>query len=132
MNRETRDKFATRTLGLTTGNAVWETAPAVFAKLNADFGPFDVDLTADAARHHCPIWFGPDSPLGEFDALTANWHVRGERGFSNPPYGPFVPRILRVAKAQAARGFTAVMLLPVRITRAFHSDVLCGAAEVHF
>ena len=48
MNRETRDKFASGTdqADLTTGNACWQTPPAIFAQLNHDFGPFEIDLTA--------------------------------------------------------------------------------------
>lgn len=67
MNNETKNKLTSGTdqADLTTGNACWETPPLVFRKLNEDFGPFDVDLTADAQRHLCPTWFGPDSNVGE-------------------------------------------------------------------
>lgn len=72
MNRATRDKFASGTdqADLTTGNACWETAPLVFQKLAEDFGPFDIDLTADAQRALCRVWFGPDSSVGQYDALV--------------------------------------------------------------
>lgn len=140
MKRETRDKFASGTdqADLTTGNACWETPPHVFAKLNQDFGPFDLDLTADAGRHLCPLWFGPDSPLGEFDAIAAGkkligWRGHGKSGYSNPPYGPFVQRLLDVAKTNALRyEFTSALLLPMRATKAFHSHVLNGASELLF
>lgn len=135
MNRETRDKFASGTdqTDLTTGNACWQTAPLVFAKLNRDFGPFDIDLTADANRHLCAKWFGPQSPVGEFNALTAQWPHHGSSGFSNPPYGPFVQHMLRVAKHQAsACEFASTLLLPMRVTTAFKAHVLQGAAELLF
>lgn len=134
MNRETRDKFATRTQAdLTEGNACWETAPAVFAKMNEDFGPFDIDLTADRQRHLCRLWFGPDSPVDEReDALVADWHVWGKNGYSNPPYGPFVQRILAKAKAQAALGFTSKLLIPLRVTKAFRAHILNGASDLIF
>lgn len=130
MNRATRDKFASGTnqADLTTGNACWETAPLIFAQLNEDFGPFDIDLTADAQRHLCPVWFGPESPVGEFDALTADWFRYGRNGFSNPPYGAFVPRIL--AKAKWQHWVTSTFLPPLSITKGFHAHVLNGAAEV--
>lgn len=140
MNRATRDKFATRTQAdLTTGNACWETAPIIFEQLNADHGPFEIDLTADAQRALCPLWFGPGSPAGEYDALTAEWHTYGTRGYSNPPYGPFVGRrgpkgvhlgILPKAKIEAEQGFTSEFLLPLRITGAFRQYVLRGASDV--
>jgi hypothetical protein len=92
MDRQTRDKMTSGTgADLTAGNACWETPPAVFAKLNEDFGPFDLDLTGDQNRHVCPIWFGPESV--EPDALLAEWRTWGSNGYSNPPYGPFVQRL---------------------------------------
>lgn len=133
MNRETRDKFASGTKqdDLTTGNACWETPPLVFAKLNADFGPFDVDLTADAGRRLCSTWFGPGSNVGEFDALTANWLAHGNNGYSNPPYGPFVQKLLMRARLLAgSRGFTSTLLLPMRVTKAFKSEVLKHGKDV--
>jgi hypothetical protein len=132
MNRETRDKFASRTQAdVTSGNAVWQTPPLVFAALHAQFGPFDVDLTADPARALCGVWFGPGNPTDP-DALIAPWHRRGRCGFSNPPYGPFVPQLLAKAQHEAAFGFTSVLLLPMRATKAFHRYVLGGASELWF
>jgi hypothetical protein len=134
MKRETRDKFASGTdqADLTVGNACWETAPLVFAKLHEEFGPFDVDLTADAQRHLCPVWFGPGSNVGEFDALTADWRSHGTNGYSNPPYGPFIQRVLPIAKDWARQGFTSTFLLPLRVTKAFKAHVLRGATELIF
>lgn len=133
MNRETRDKFASgTTVDKTTGNACWETAPEIFAKLNKDFGPFDVDLTADADRALCAVWFGPGVGTFAPDALTAAWHTYGRNGYSNPPYGSFVPHMLRKAALEAARGFTSTLLLPMRVTKAFHQHVLSGASELLF
>src|SRR5678809_365455 len=136
MDRATRDKFAsgTDTSDLTSGNACWETAPLVFAKLNEDFGPFDMDLTADLQRHLCPVWFGPQSPVGEFDALGCLlWSLYGRNGYSNPPYGPFVQRILAHAKGQARLlDFSSTLLLPLRVTKAFKAHILNGAADLIF
>lgn len=135
MNRETRDKFASGTdqADLTVGNACWETAPRIFEQLSADFGPFDIDLTADGQRHLCPLWFGPDSPVGEFDALSVNWHEHGRTGYSNPPYGPFVQKILRKARLEALYfDFSSLLLLPLRVTKAFRSEVLKGASDLIF
>lgn len=148
MDRATRDKVVSGTnqADLTTGNACWETAPAIFEQLDEDFGPFDIDLTADATRHLCPVWFGPDSPYGRggYDALTANalndpqaegdWSAFGvHNGYSNPPYGPFIKRMLEAAKANALHcDFRSTLLLPLRVTKAFKAHVLRGAAELIF
>lgn len=139
MNRDTRDKFASGTQkDVTSGNACWETAPIIFEQLNADHGPFEIDLTADAQRALLPIWFGPGSPFYD-DALIAPWHKYGTTGYSNPPYGPFVGRrgpkgvhlgILPKAKIEAEHGFTSEFLLPLRITGAFRNYVLRGASDV--
>jgi hypothetical protein len=99
-------------------------------QLSADFGPFDIDLTADAQRHLVPQWFGPGGLVE--DALLANWLAYGQTGYSNPPYGPFVARILKKAKVQASHGFASTFLLPVRITKAFHANVLNGASHLLF
>jgi hypothetical protein len=105
----------------------------VFAKLNEDFGPFDIDLTADAERRLCPIWFGPDSNVGEEDALKADWAAFGRCGYSNPPYGPFVQWMLKVAAFQAeTRGFSSTFLLPMRVTKSFRETILPRASRLLF
>jgi hypothetical protein len=140
MNRATRDKFATRTdqTALDGGNACWETAPKVFAKLNEDFGPFDLDLTANTSNHLAP-WFGPGSPLSMeidgadracTDCLIVPWHRFGHNGYSNPPYGPFVAKVLSKAVAEANAGFRSTFLLPLRVTAAFRAFVLHGASDL--
>ena len=132
MDRATRDKFTSGTQSdLTSGNACWETAPKVFEKLEKDFGPFDIDLTADPQRHLKPIYFGPGSPY-EQDALEALWSNHGKSGYSNPPYGKFVPYILQKAKAQTAFGFSSTFLIPLRVTHAFRHYILKGPESVWF
>lgn len=134
MDNATKNKLVSGTdqSDLTSGNACWETPPLVFAKLSEDFGPFDVDLTADAQRHLCPVWFGPQSNVGQFDALSADWRWHGSVGYSNPPYGPFIQKLLPKAKRWADEGFTSVLLLPMRCTVAFKAHVLRGASDLLF
>lgn len=133
MNRETRDKFDTRTNpDCVSGNACWETPPAVFKKLAKDFGPFDLDLTADPQRHLCRRWLGPGSTLAE-DALTANWISLGKSGYSNPPYhGPFVRALLQEARHQQAKGFASTFLLRMAANVTFRTHILRGASELLF
>lgn len=113
----------------------WETPPAVFAKLNEDFGPFDIDLTANWDNRLTGIYFGPSPAdiLGPLpDALTAPWRDFGTRGYSNPPYGhPFVSQLLAKAVQEATRGFSTTFLLPLRITKAFRQYVLRHARCVY-
>ena len=135
MNNDTKNKLTSGTdqSDLTTGNACWETPPLVFQKLNDDFGPFDIDLTADAQRHLRRVWFGPDSPVGQYDALTAKWRDFGKSGYSNPPYGPFIQRLLPHALHEAFNmGFETTLLLPMRVTKAFKAYVLKGASDLLF
>lgn len=134
MDRATRDKFASGTQAdVTSGNACWETPPEVFAQLDRDFGPFDVDLTADRQRRLCHSYFGPDHVYAEYrDALTADWLVCGHHGYSNPPYGPFVQKMLRKASIEATKGFTSTLLLPMRVTVAFKEVIIPQASELLF
>ncbi len=132
MNRDTRDKFVAATQAdLTSGNACWQTPPRVFDRLHQDFGPFDVDLTGDSWNALVDPWFGPGGI--EPDALTAPWAAHGLRGYSNPPYGPFVGQILAKAKheAQTRPPFMSLFLLPLRITTAFRAHVLRGASRIY-
>jgi hypothetical protein len=128
VDRQTRDKFATRT---TPKNWGWETPPAVYQKLDHDFGPFDVDLTADQGNHLCPVWLGPGSPYHE-DALTASWWEYGDNGYSNPVYGKFAEKMLLAADIAKGLEFRTTLFLPLRITRAFKKHVLQGAQELLF
>lgn len=132
MDRATRNKVVSGTQDdLTSGNACWETAPLVYQAIAEAFGPFDVDVCADAQRNLAPVWFGPDSPVGEFDALTAVWPRYGTRGYGNPPYGKFISKILPYAKLMTRNGFASTFLIPMRVTKAFQAHVMSGAAEVH-
>lgn len=133
MNNDTKQKLTSGTnqADLTSGNACWETPPEVYAKLKQDFGPFDLDLTADATRHLGPRWFGPGSALHP-DALAAVWNDHGSTGYSNPPYGPFVQQMLAKAAYEARQGFSSTLLLPMRVTRAFRAHVLPYAQRLLF
>lgn len=132
MDRHTRDKFASGTQAdLTSGNACWQTPPLIFEKLSQDFGPFCVDLTADANNHLLPLWFGPGG--AQEDALTTYWSDYGTAGYSNPAYGRFAALMMEKAKRQASSfGFSSVLLLPMRVTIAFREHVLRGAARLLF
>lgn len=144
MERAERDRFVATTdqKDLAYGeSACLETPPDFFAIIHTHFH-FDIDLTANAENHLLPLWFGPGSPLGKPDALTTPWYwlptVHQERaggvlshpttrGYSNPPYGAFIERILEKAVEEAARGFTSVFLLPMRASSWYTKIVLVHA-----
>jgi phage N-6-adenine-methyltransferase len=99
---------------VTGGNACWQTPPAIYDKLDSEF-QFDIDLFSDNERALHQVFFGPGSELAE-DALTVDWVAYGEAGFSNPPYGRFIRKVLAKAVEQAQCGFTSVHLIPHRMT----------------
>lgn len=141
LTRSERDAFVATTdqNDLAYGeSACLETPPGLFTVLDREF-KFDVDLTANEQNHKCDTWFGPgsayhDAGFNSFqDALTCNWNSYPHRiavGFSNPPYGAFVPKILSKAVQEYKQGFTSVFLLPVRISGWYRDLVLPFADEV--
>lgn len=110
----------------------WCTPPAVFAALNAQFGPFDLDLTANAENHLCEHWIGPGGNFAQ-DALACSWIARGTRGYTNPPYGrSFVPRLLDKAVREMTYGFNTTLLLPMRVTQAFRQWIIGYASTLYY
>ncbi|KKN41447.1 hypothetical protein LCGC14_0723180 [marine sediment metagenome] len=110
----------------------WQTPPAVFAALNAQFGPFDLDLTANAKNHLCERWMGPGGNMPQ-DALATPWRLYGTRGYSNPPYGrSFVPQLLAKAAQEASLGFDTTLLLPLRVTKAFRQWIIGSASTLYY
>jgi phage N-6-adenine-methyltransferase len=107
----------------------WATPPALFERLYAVFGRFDLDPcspTDDPRR-------APVRALMHFtaddDGLSLSWHGRG---FVNPPYG-------RELKAWVHKGFCEVrerraivvaMLLPARTDTTWWHEHVAGRADV--
>lgn len=142
LSKSERDAFtATTPQEIAYGEgACVETPPKLFELLHQRF-KFDVDLTANETNHLLPVWFGPGSPytidgVRVEDSLTADWSragtLRGVSGFSNPPYGPFIPKILRKAIEERAKGFTSVFLLPMRAAGWFRDLVLPQYSELWY
>ena len=90
----------------------WETPPAFFAKLDAEFG-FTLDVCATPENAKCARFITP-----AMDALAVDWS--GEVCWMNPPYGAEIPRWM--AKAwDESRHATVVCLVPARTdTRWWH------------
>ncbi len=83
----------------------WRTPPPLFADLSERYGPFTLDVAADARNHLCDRWYGPGG-LAE-DALAVSWRQVGDpvRAWCNPPYSRgMVDRFMRKAVEEAWRG----------------------------
>lgn len=141
LTRAERDQFtATTPNDVAYGEgACLETPPKLFELLHRRF-KFDVDLTANEGNHLLPTWFGPGS-TNRTDALgDMAWGMppSGQRwtewkaGFSNPPYGDFIPKILKKAIEEREKGFTSVFLLPMRAAGWFRDLVLPYYSELWY
>lgn len=137
VNRAERDSFTAQTpddIAYGEG-ACLETPKAVFDRLNERF-KFDVDLTANENNHLLPEWMGPGSML-HHDALECVWNWYGSpafprrmSGYSNPPYGNFIPKILTKALHERDKGFLSVFLLPLRASKWYKDLVLPYYSEL--
>jgi phage N-6-adenine-methyltransferase len=107
--------------GITTKDD-WETPPAFFAELDAEFG-FTLDACATAATAKCGAFFTPAD-----DALLRSWDGVV---WMNPPYGRQISAWVEKAFTEAVRGATVVCLLPARTSTAWWHDY-CMRGEVRF
>ena len=90
----------------------WRTPPGLFTDLSARYGPFTLDVAADARNHLCDHWYGPGG-LAE-DALAVSWrHPDGTvRAWCNPPYSRgMIDRFMRKAAAEARLGHARTTFL---------------------
>lgn len=83
----------------------WLTPPDLYARLNAEFGPFDFDPC-------------PNPKLDDFDGLTCEW---GKSNYVNPPFGSILHQgkkkgptaWVRKAIVEQAKGKRVVLVYPV-------------------
>jgi phage N-6-adenine-methyltransferase len=94
----------------------WATPACVYQPLDAEFH-FDIDLCANEMNAKCKQFI-----THERNSLTVEWHDVGKTGWCNPPYTRGKARaFVEKAIAEAAHGFTTVLLLPSRTdTKLFH------------
>lgn len=101
----------------------WETPPALFDALHAEFG-FTVDVCATTANTKCSRFWSEAE-----NGLEQDW--RGERCWMNPPYGREVYAWTR--KARTGGASVVVGLLPASTDLAWwHEDVLGHAVELRW
>jgi site-specific DNA-methyltransferase (adenine-specific) len=93
----------------------WETPVEIFDDLNAEFGPFDLDVSATIANTK-----GPSFLSAADDGLSHAWK---ERNWCNPPYSQLRKWVAKAA-GERAKGNLTVMLIPARTdTAAFHDYI---------
>jgi phage N-6-adenine-methyltransferase len=101
----------------------WETPPALFAELDAEFG-FTLDPCASPENAKCERFFTLQQ-----DGLRQNWAP--ETVFMNPPYGREIGRWVAKAYRESREGATVVCLLPARTDTAWWHDY-CMKGEIRF
>lgn len=102
----------------------WATPQDFFDSVNAELGPFTMDVCATKENKKCPSFYGLDVGI---DGLTAPWHLNaipGSKCWMNPPYGRVIGKWIAKASLEASKGCTVVALLPARTdTKYFHDYI---------
>lgn len=98
----------------------WATPQDYFDKVNAEFGPFTLDVCATPQNAKCAEFF-----TAEQDGLRQEWAPR--RCWMNPPYGRVIGDWMRKAYEESKRGATVACLVPARTdTRWWHDYAMKG------
>src|ERR1700722_8116416 len=79
----------------------WATPDDFYTRCNQAFGPFDLDVAADATNAKCARYY-----TSEQNGLTLPW---SGRVWCNPPYSSIRPWVDRANECEAER---VVMLVP--------------------
>lgn len=115
----------------------WSTPDDFFAKVVAEFGPFDLDPCATAENAKAPKFY-----TAEQNGLARRWQGRV---WCNPPYGRGIGEWVEKCAEHVwyyrenpdekliRNGSIAIMLLPARTdTKWWHDYVIPHAAEIRF
>lgn len=95
----------------------WATPRALFDELDAEFGPFKVDVCASHQNAKCGTFYAKEQ-----DGLVRPWGTGP--CWMNAPFGRGIERWVERAAIYGAAGVTVVALLPARTdTRWFHRFV---------
>src|SRR5262249_5318022 len=103
----------------------WETPPALFAELDAEYH-FTLDVAASPDNAKCADFF-----TKEQDGLRQRWYGRV---WCNPPYGGAVGEWLHKAQRSIKTGEAEIVvcLIPARTDTNWWHDVVIPYAEVRF
>ena len=107
-------------------DSTWETPPALFNKLNAQFGPFTLDPCATPETAKCAKFY-----TRKENGLAQSWS--GERVFINPPYGRDIIYWMRKCSQEYLKAEIICALIPARTdTRWFQRYVLPFVSMILF
>jgi phage N-6-adenine-methyltransferase len=108
----------------------WATPPELFDRLNRLYGPFILDVCANATNHKCKRWYGPG---GEHeDALTVEWPTTGWL-WMNPPYSRGNQRkFVEKAIEESKRGCKTLALLPANTSTWLFHELIYRRFDVEF
>ena len=103
----------------------WATPQDCFKALEREFGPFDLDVSANPANAKAEHYFVDDGILGGLGEVWTG------KVWMNPPYGRRIGDWIRKAYDSARGGATVVCLLPSRTdTQWWHR--YCMKGEIRF
>lgn len=110
----------------------WQTPKVLFDKLNALYGPFDLDAAANKDNYKVYPFLTED-PEGTIDGLKCSWVGTGcKKVWLNPPYGRSIGKWLKKAAEEAVKGCTVVCLVPSRTGSKWFQEAVKQATEVLF
>lgn len=102
----------------------WSTPRDVFERIEAVYGPFDLDPCCRPDTAKAPRFFTKDD-----DGLAQPWQGRV---WVNPPYSDPLPWIRRAILAADREGCRVVMLLPAATDTGWFHDYVLPHADVVF
>jgi phage N-6-adenine-methyltransferase len=98
---------------------LWATPQDFFNKQNLLYGPFNVDVCADATNAKCQKFFSKED-----DGLSKDWNGKC---WMNPPYGKEIGLWMKKAYESSQQGATVVCLVPSRTdTKWWHDYAMKG------
>ena len=109
---------------LTSTTDLWSTPQYFFDEMNSIYGPFTIDVCADASNAKCTVFFDKDK-----NGLKQKWYGKC---WMNPPYGKTIKEWMKKAYESAQNGATVVCLVPARTDTKWWHDYVMKADEIRF
>ena len=104
---------------MTSTTDLWSTPQDFFDQQNATYGPFTLDVCADAANAKCSVYFDKNK-----DGLKQIWIGKC---WMNPPYGREIGKWMKKAYESSGSGAVVVCLVPARTdTKWWHDYAVKG------
>ena len=92
----------------------WPTPQDFFDRVNALYGPLELDVCASSENAKCPRYY-----TREDNGLAQPWTGRC---WMNPPYGRTIGQWMKKAHEESQRGAQVVCLIPARTDTAWWHD----------